>query len=129
MHPFEDGSTPRNQPRSSELYQSGFNPYITGHDVQLRYVLVCWRDMVRDGKWAVGVDEVMGGIEKWEEADAEGTWADYVLPQTLVSVRPPVGRDCFYDPQSGMRRPPVRSKPTDGRPRLSSVLRLLSLDW
>lgn len=79
---FEQGPEAPNQPRSSELYQSGFNAYITSHDVQLRHVLVRWRDMVVQGKWQVDEEGVMGGIEKWKEADAEATWKDYVLHRT-----------------------------------------------
>lgn len=79
---FQKGPSPPAKPRSSELYQSGYNPYINMHNVQLRYVLMRWRNMVREGKWEVGEDGVKGGIEKWREADAKTTWADYVLPQT-----------------------------------------------
>ncbi|KAG9185087.1 hypothetical protein G6011_03034 [Alternaria panax] len=67
------------EPKSTELYQLGFNHYISSHDVQLRYVLEKWVEMVEEGKWQVDQDGVVGGIEKWREADTEANWSDYQL--------------------------------------------------
>jgi hypothetical protein len=70
------------EPRSTELYQLGFNPLIAAHDMQLKHVLWNWVAMVEEGKWEVDADGVVGGIEKWREADTEEHWSDYQLPMT-----------------------------------------------
>ncbi|KAI8937174.1 hypothetical protein NX059_006386 [Plenodomus lindquistii] len=67
------------EPESAKLYQLGFNHFIASHDVQLRYVLQKWVEMVEDGKWQVDKDSVVGGVEKWREADTEARWSDYQL--------------------------------------------------
>ncbi|RFU75005.1 hypothetical protein TARUN_7236 [Trichoderma arundinaceum] len=76
------GPTASPVPRSTQLYQQGFNHFIRTHDVQLKHVLWHWAGMVEQGKWAVDVDGVAGGIEKWREADTEDHWQDYQLPMT-----------------------------------------------
>lgn len=76
------GPTASPVPRSTELYQLGFNHFIEMHDVQLKHVLSHWADMVEQGKWAVDADGVAGGIEKWREADTEDHWQDYQLPMS-----------------------------------------------
>jgi hypothetical protein len=70
------------QPTSTQLYQLGFNHFIAKHDVQLKHVLWRWVEMVEDGKWEVDADGVVGGIEKWKEADTEEHWMDYQLPMS-----------------------------------------------
>ncbi|KAF2827127.1 hypothetical protein CC86DRAFT_445937 [Ophiobolus disseminans] len=65
--------------KSAELYQLGFNHFIAAHDVQLRYVLWKWAEMVEEGKWEVDERGVVDGVEKWREADTEASWADYQL--------------------------------------------------
>lgn len=52
------------------------------HEVQLKRVLWRWVEMVEDGKWKVGADGVIGGMEKWKEADTEEHWRDYQLPMS-----------------------------------------------
>ncbi|KAL7935631.1 hypothetical protein V8C35DRAFT_297840 [Trichoderma chlorosporum] len=74
------GPTASPVPRSTQLYQQGFNHFIHTHDVQLKHVLWHWVDMVEKGKWLVDTDGVAGGIEKWREADTEEHWQDYQLP-------------------------------------------------
>ncbi|KAK4063896.1 hypothetical protein Trihar35433_8604 [Trichoderma harzianum] len=76
------GPTASPVPRSTQLYQQGFNHFIQTHDVQLKHVLWHWADMVEKGKWAVDVDGVAGGIEKWREADTKDHWQDYQLPMS-----------------------------------------------
>ncbi|RFU29628.1 hypothetical protein B7463_g6712, partial [Scytalidium lignicola] len=76
------GPTASPVPRSTQLYQQGFNHFIKTHDVQLKHVLWHWAEMVEEGKWAVDVDGVAGGVEKWREADAEDHWQDYQLPMS-----------------------------------------------
>ncbi|PTB61630.1 hypothetical protein BBK36DRAFT_1131311 [Trichoderma citrinoviride] len=56
---------------STELYQQGFNPFIRGHDVQLKHLLGHWTEMVESGRWAMDGEGVAGGVEKWREADTE----------------------------------------------------------
>ncbi|KAF2008422.1 hypothetical protein BU24DRAFT_403009 [Aaosphaeria arxii CBS 175.79] len=70
------------EPKSAELYQLGFNHFIAGHDVQLRYVLCKWMEMIEEGKWEVDEHGVAGGIEKWSETDLEEHWSDYQLPMS-----------------------------------------------
>jgi hypothetical protein len=67
------------EPKSTELYQLGFNHFIARHDVQLKYVLRNWLEMITEGKWEVDEHGVIGGIEKWREADTEEHWYDYQL--------------------------------------------------
>ena len=69
------------EPRSAELYQLGYNHFIAGHDVQLKYVLGKWVEMVEEGRWAVDERGVVGGVEGWREADTEG-WGEYQLPMS-----------------------------------------------
>lgn len=70
------------EPHSAELYQMGFNHFIAAHDVQLRYVLGKWVEMIEEGKWEVDEHGVVGGIEKWREADTEEHFIDYMLPMS-----------------------------------------------
>ncbi|CAN9081552.1 unnamed protein product [Alternaria sp. RS040] len=70
------------EPKSTELYQLGFNHFIASHNVQLRYVLEKWVEMVEQGKWQVDQDGVVGSIEKWGEADTKENWSDYQLPMS-----------------------------------------------
>jgi uncharacterized protein YuzE len=50
--------------------------------VQLRYVLGKWVEMIEEGKWEVDEHGVVGGIEKWREADTEEHFIDYMLPMS-----------------------------------------------
>ncbi|KAL1846829.1 hypothetical protein Plec18170_008971 [Paecilomyces lecythidis] len=75
-----EGPTASPVPRSTRLYQQGFNHFIETHGVQLKHVLSRWAEMVEEGKWTVDVDGVAGGIQKWREADTEDLWQDYQLP-------------------------------------------------
>lgn len=70
------------EPQSADLYQLGFNHFIAAHDVQLKYVLGRWLEMVEEGKWEVDEYGVVGGVEKWREADTEEHWVDYQLPMS-----------------------------------------------
>jgi hypothetical protein len=74
----DDGATDV-EPKSTGLYQLGFNHFIASHDVQLRYVLQKWVEMVEEGNWQVDQDGVVGGMEKWGEADTEANWSNYQL--------------------------------------------------
>jgi hypothetical protein len=65
---------------STQLFQSGFNPFTKSHDVKLKHVLRRWTELVETEKWQVDGNGVGGGIEKWREADTEEHWEDYQLP-------------------------------------------------
>ncbi len=77
-----ENAAPEVEPRSTELFQLGFNHFIAAHDVQLKHVLWRWVDLVEEGKWEVDDEGVVGGVEKWREADTEEGWADYQLPMS-----------------------------------------------
>jgi hypothetical protein len=66
-------------PTSWELFQLGFNHFIKNHDVQLKHVLWQWNDLVEAGLWEVDDNGVIGGIEKWKEADTEERWGNYQM--------------------------------------------------
>ncbi|KAI1641596.1 uncharacterized protein F4817DRAFT_362955 [Daldinia loculata] len=70
------------QPRDThaDLFQLGYVPFIGTHEVRLAQVLRAWLKQVESGAWEVGADGVLGGIEKWKEADTEAGWAGYVVP-------------------------------------------------
>lgn len=65
--------------RSNELYQLGYNHYIPGHGPQLGDILNLWQSLVGMGEWAVGKDGVLGGIEKFKEADTDEHYHKYQL--------------------------------------------------
>lgn len=70
------------EPKSAELYQLGFNHFIAPHDVQFKYMLWKWLEMIEEGKWEVDEHGVVGGVEKWKEADTGEHWSDYQLPMS-----------------------------------------------
>jgi hypothetical protein len=70
------------EPRSTELYQLGFNHFIAAHDVQLKHVLWKWVEMVEEGYWEIDAEGVSGGVEKWREADTQEHWSNYQLPMS-----------------------------------------------
>ncbi|WPG99291.1 Hypothetical protein R9X50_00210400 [Acrodontium crateriforme] len=74
------GPTARPNPRSTLIYQQGFNHFIEMHDVQLKHVLARWTEMVTTGKWEVDSQGVTGGIEKWGDSDTGDEWQLYQLP-------------------------------------------------
>lgn len=50
------------------------------HDVQLKFVLRRWVELVESGYWEVDANGVAGGIEKWRDADTAEHWQKYKLP-------------------------------------------------
>jgi hypothetical protein len=62
-----------------ELYQHGFKPFGGDWNRAQRLVRLLdnWTEMVERGFWEVGEDGVMGGIEKFREADEEAHWRNY----------------------------------------------------
>jgi hypothetical protein len=63
----------------AELYQHGY--YVFGGERYRAQRLVRlfekWVEMVESGHWAIDEHGVMGGIDKFKEADREGTWQHY----------------------------------------------------
>ena len=55
--------------RRNELFQPGYNHYIPEHESQLGDILGLWQNLVGLGEWEVGEEGVLGGIEKFKEAD------------------------------------------------------------
>jgi hypothetical protein len=76
---FGPDETPQARPRSTFLFQQGYNHFIQGHDVQLMHVLRLWTGLVERGVWEVDENGVKGGMEKWRDADTEEHWEDYVI--------------------------------------------------
>jgi hypothetical protein len=65
--------------RSNELYQTGYNHYIPSHEPQLGDILNLWQSLVQAGLWEVGEEGVVGGIEKFKEADTDDGFYKYQL--------------------------------------------------
>lgn len=65
--------------RKNELYQLGYNHYIPAHEPQLGDILELWQNLVGMGEWEVGEDGVLGGIERFKEADTEEHYYKYQL--------------------------------------------------
>ncbi|KFY31187.1 hypothetical protein V493_01322 [Pseudogymnoascus sp. VKM F-4281 (FW-2241)] len=63
----------------NELYQTGYNHFIPWHEPQLADVLGQWQALVEAGLWEVGEEGVVGGIEKFKEADTEDGYYTYQL--------------------------------------------------
>lgn len=65
---------------STEIHQYGHNPFVMHHDVQLKFVLQRWAELVESNYWVVDANGVAGGIEKWRDADSAEHWQKYQLP-------------------------------------------------
>jgi hypothetical protein len=67
-------------PESNDsLYQIGWNPFIASHPSHLVAVLVLWYENLQSGNWDVDQDGIMGGIEKYREANPEEHCMIYVV--------------------------------------------------
>lgn len=70
---------PRNE--HTGLYQPGLTDgFAECHDVQIDKVLRNWAERVERGDWDVDRDGVVGGIEKFREADTAEHWDKYWIP-------------------------------------------------
>jgi hypothetical protein len=78
----EDAAEVNPQDTFADIYEPGHQPFTTSHSRQLVDVLKNWLGMVQRGDWKVDADGVMGGVEKWKEADTEELWEKYVIPVT-----------------------------------------------
>jgi len=71
---------------SDQLYQSdsysGYSGYLPwdSRSSYLHRVLDNWAERVEMGDWLVDHDGVVGGFDKFKEADTEGHWKEYVIP-------------------------------------------------
>jgi hypothetical protein len=63
-----------------DLYQTGHQPFLEMHRVRLVDVLKSWLGMVERGDWEVDQNGIVGGIEKWRDADTESGWEKYYVP-------------------------------------------------
>lgn len=65
-----------------ELYQHGAKPFGGEWWRAQRLVKLFdnWTGMAEKGLWEVGEDGVLGGIEKFKEADTEEGWKNYWIP-------------------------------------------------
>ncbi|KAB8226930.1 uncharacterized protein BDW43DRAFT_317305 [Aspergillus alliaceus] len=76
--PWDD--VPESKGTHDDLYQPRYNGFMGLRDVQLHKVLRNWASNIEDGHWEVGKDGVIGGIERFEEADTEEYWEKYWVP-------------------------------------------------
>jgi hypothetical protein len=74
---MSDGSEARLR---EDVYGIGFTPFKGSGNASLLEVLTHWLGMVESGAWEVDETGVVGGIEKWRDADVEETAGEYVLP-------------------------------------------------
>lgn len=67
----EDHSLARPNGRKDELYQPGYCHFILWHGPQFGDVLELWSNLVGLGEWEVNEEGILGGIDKFKEADTE----------------------------------------------------------
>jgi hypothetical protein len=74
---------------SSELYQTGWNPFILQHKIQLRAVLQRFHAYVCTGVWSVGEDGITDPIERFQQADTdEASWHNTSHPGYTCKLGP-----------------------------------------
>lgn len=74
------GPVGRGQDTYADLYQLGWVPFAEFHEVRLAQVLTAWLKQVESGSWEIGLEGILGGMEKWKEADTAEHWAEYIVP-------------------------------------------------
>ena len=57
-----------------DLYQPRYNGFVDLRDVQIHKVLQNWASNIQSGHWEVGEGGVVGGIERFAEADTDEHW-------------------------------------------------------
>ena len=57
-----------------DLYQPRYNGFVDLRDVQIHKVLQNWASNIQSGHWEVGEAGVVGGIERFAEADTDEHW-------------------------------------------------------
>ncbi|KFY36230.1 hypothetical protein V494_05204 [Pseudogymnoascus sp. VKM F-4513 (FW-928)] len=75
----QEGSVARPNGRRNDLYQLGYNHYGPAHGPQLGDILDLWQNLVGAGEWEVGEEGVLGGVEKFKEADSDEHYEEYQL--------------------------------------------------
>jgi hypothetical protein len=65
--------------RNDQLYQPGYNHYTIKHGPQLGGILDVWSSMVGMGEWEVDEKGVLGGIEKFKDADTDEHFYKYQI--------------------------------------------------
>ncbi|KAL3428597.1 hypothetical protein BDV09DRAFT_201433 [Aspergillus tetrazonus] len=97
------------QPRNEHagLYQpgltDGFGEY---HNVQIDKVLRNWAERVERGNWDIDRDGVVGGIEKFREADTEEHWEKYWIPPSWYDKNPDFGTSAASKSRYGKKCTP-----------------------
>lgn len=76
----DKGPIGRGRDTYADLYQLGWVPFIEFHEVRLAQVLMAWLKQVESGFWEVGPEGVLGGMEKWRDADTAEHWGKYIVP-------------------------------------------------
>jgi len=64
---------------NDSLLQSGINPYIDAHPVQLQALVENVYRHIQREDWEVDANGVAGGIDKWNDADTEQEWSKYFV--------------------------------------------------
>lgn len=64
------------------LYALGYNHFINAWGTRIQSIFENWAGMVERGDWLVEENGVVGGIEKYHDADTEEHWRKYVLHLT-----------------------------------------------
>lgn len=83
--PFKRARFPGTE-RPDQLYQadlfSGYSGYLPwdSRSSYLHKVLESWAERVEMGDWQVDQDGVVGGIDKFKEADTGEHWREYFIP-------------------------------------------------
>ncbi|CDM30150.1 hypothetical protein DTO013E5_8168 [Penicillium roqueforti] len=83
--PFKNARFPGTE-RPDQLYQadlfSGYSGYLPwdSRSSYLHKVLESWAERVEMGDWQVDQDGVVGGIDKFKEADTGEHWREYFIP-------------------------------------------------
>ena len=75
----KDGGSENTPRRNDSLYQIDWDPFIASHATQLVAFLVLWYENLQPGNWDVDQDGVMGGTEKYREANLEEHCVEYVV--------------------------------------------------
>jgi hypothetical protein len=64
------------------LYQPGWSMIIRDDKLRLELLFKNWTSMIENGHWEVDENGVVGGIEKFREADTEAKWNLYWIKRT-----------------------------------------------
>lgn len=75
----QEGSEASPNGRRNDLYRLGYNHCGPAHGPQLGDILHLWQNLVGAGEWEVGEEGVLGGIDKFKEADTEEHCEEYQI--------------------------------------------------